>query len=88
MNTLLKTSLVIGTLLTVACGVSANPNAIKKQLEKEGFQFVKPVPAPEGLTGWVGHEDQYSNTIFISKDGKYYIKGELFDAQGNNLSNT
>ena len=88
MNTLLKTSLVIGTLLTVACGVSANPNAIKKQLEKEGFQFVKQIPAPEGLTGWVGHEDQYSNTIFISKDGKYYIKGELFDAQGNNLSNT
>lgn len=80
MNTLLKTSLLIGTLLTVACGVSANPNAIKKQLEKEGFQFVKPIPAPEGLTGWVGHEDQYSNTIFISKDGKYYIKGELFDA--------
>lgn len=88
MNTLLKTSLVIGTLLTVACGVSANPNAIKKQLEKEGFQFVKPIPAPEGLTGWVGHEDQYSNTIFISNDGKYYVKGELFDAQGNNLSNT
>ena len=88
MNTLLKTSLLIGTLLTVACGVSANPNTIKKQLEKEGFQFVKQIPAPAGLTGWVGHEDQYSNTIFISNDGKYYIKGELFDAQGNNLSNS
>lgn len=87
MKTLIKASLLLGTMLTVACGVSANPNAIKKQLEKEGFEFVKQIPAPEGLTGWVGHEDQYSNTVFISNDGKYYIKGELFDAKGTSLSN-
>lgn len=60
---------------------------IKKQIEKEGFVFVKQIPAPTGMTGWVGHQDQYSNTVFISNDQKYYIKGEMYDAQGNNLSN-
>ena len=29
-----------------------------KKLEKEGFEFVKQVPAPEGLIGWVGHESR------------------------------
>ena len=60
---------------------------IKKQIEKEGFVFVKKISAPTGMTGWVGHQDQYSNTVFISNDQKYYIKGEMYDAQGNNLSN-
>jgi thiol:disulfide interchange protein DsbG len=88
MSRIFNASLVLGTMLTVACHVHANPDTIKKQLEKDGFEFVKKIPAPEGLTGWVGHEDQYSNTVFISNDGRYYIKGDLFDAQGTNISST
>lgn len=86
MNQLFKLGLLVGSMFTLACTANANSDAIKKQLEKEGFQFVKQIPAPTGLTGWVGHEEQYSNTVFISNDGQYYIKGDLFDAKGNNVS--
>ena len=75
--------------LSFACllGLSLHSQAsLKQQLEKEGFVFVKNIPAPVGMTGWVGHQDQYANTIFISKDNQYYIKGELFDSKGKNLS--
>lgn len=87
MKMLIKTSVLLGTMLTVECAVSANPNAIQNQLEKEDFVFVKQISAPEGLTGWVGHEEQYSNTVFISNDGQYVIKGALFNAKGENLTN-
>ncbi len=73
-------------MFTAVCAANANSNLIKKQLETDGFEFVRQIPAPQGLTGWVGHTDQYSNTVFISNDGKYYIKGDLFDAKGENLS--
>lgn len=79
----LKYTLGIGLMLAVSTPAQAD---IKQQLQKQGFVFVKSVPAPAGMTGWVGHQDQYSNTIFISKDNQYYIKGELFDAKGKNLS--
>ena len=85
MNHMLK-PLFLGVLIS-SCAGSISANEIQKKLEKEGFEFVKQVPAPEGLIGWVGHEDQYSNTVFISKDQKYYIKGELYNAQGESLSN-
>ena len=73
-----------GMFLIMSMHTQAN---IKQNIEKQGFVFVKQIPAPQGMTGWVGHEDQYSNTVFISNDDKYYIKGELFDAQGKSLSN-
>jgi len=73
-----------GMFLIMSMHTQAN---IKQNIEKQGFVFVKQIPAPQGMTGWVGHEDQYSNTVFISNDNKYYIKGELFDAQGKSLSN-
>jgi len=73
-----------GMFLIMSMHTQAN---IKQHIEKQGFVFVKQIPAPKGMTGWVGHEDQYSNTVFISNDDKYYIKGELFDAQGKSLSN-
>ncbi|UHT65216.1 thiol:disulfide interchange protein DsbG [Acinetobacter lwoffii] len=73
-----------GMFLIMSMHTQAN---IKQHIEKQGFVFVKQIPAPQGMTGWVGHEDQYSNTVFISNDDKYYIKGELFDAQGKSLSN-
>ena len=73
-----------GMFLIMSMHTQAN---IKQNIEQQGFVFVKQIPAPQGMTGWVGHEDQYSNTVFISNDDKYYIKGELFDAQGKSLSN-
>ena len=65
-----------GMFLIMSMHTQAN---IKQNIEKQGFVFVKQIPAPQGMTGWVGHEDQYSNTVFISNDDKYYIKGEHFN---------
>lgn len=55
-------------------------------IEQQGFTFVKEIPAPEGMTGWVGHTGQTPASVFISKDDKFYIIGDLYDTQGNNLS--
>lgn len=63
-----------------------NSDVLKKQLEKQGYNFVKQINAPEGMIGWSGHKDEYPSTIFISKDQKYYIVGDLFDANNKNLT--
>ena len=49
-----------GMFLIMSMHTQAN---IKQHIEKQGFVFVKQIPAPQGMTGWVGHEDQYSNTV-------------------------
>ena len=64
--------------------VDANP--IKEHLTKEGYTFVKQIDAPEGLIGWTGYKDEYPSTVFISKDQKYYVVGDLYNATGKNLS--
>lgn len=85
MKNIIKHALCLGLVGTAFLSTAASAN-IKKQLEKEGFVFVKQIPAPTGMTGWVGHEEQFSNTVFISNDQKYYIKGDLHDAKGENVS--
>lgn len=64
--------------------VDANP--IKERLTKEGYTFVKQIDAPEGLIGWTGYKDEYPSTVFISKDQKYYVVGDLYNSRGKNLS--
>ena len=64
--------------------VDANP--IKEHLTKEGYTFVKQIDAPEGLIGWTGYKDEYPSTVFISKDQKYYVVGDLYNATSKNLS--
>ncbi|WP_092768872.1 thiol:disulfide interchange protein DsbG [Acinetobacter sp. DSM 11652] len=59
---------------------------LKKQISAEGFEFVKEIPAPAGMTGWAGHMNQHPGTVFISNDQKYYIMGDLYNAQGENIS--
>ena len=61
---------------------AADANFLKNKLEKEGYNFVKQISAPEGLEGWTGYKDEYPSTIFISKDQKHYIVGDLFNASG------
>ncbi len=65
---------------------SESGGALKQHLEKQGYNFVKQIDAPEGLIGWTGHKDEYPSTIFISKDQKHYIVGDLFDANDKNLT--
>lgn len=65
---------------------ASDVDAIKNKLSKEGYTFVKQIDAPEGLVGWTGYKDEYPSTVFISKDQKHYIVGDLFDASGKNLT--
>lgn len=65
---------------------AADTNVIKNKLEKEGYHFVKQIDAPAGLEGWTGYRDEYPSTVFISKDQKHYIVGDLYDASGKNLT--
>lgn len=65
---------------------AADANFLKNKLEKEGYNFVKQIDAPEGLEGWTGYKDEYPSTIFISKDQKHYIVGDLFNTSGKNLT--
>ncbi|MEW9150461.1 thiol:disulfide interchange protein DsbG [Acinetobacter indicus] len=59
---------------------------LKKQIEQEGFKFIKQIEAPEQMTGWAGHMQQSPATVFISNDQKYYIIGDLHNAKGENLT--
>lgn len=59
---------------------------IKAEIQNQGFEFIKQIPAPQGMTGWAGHNNQHPATIFISNDQQYYIVGDLYNAQGDNLS--
>lgn len=74
----------LGLLLTGQA--FAQDSLIKQNLETQGYTFVKQIDAPEGLIGWTGHKDGYPSTVFISKDQKNYIVGDLFNAQNQNLS--
>ncbi|TCB50078.1 thiol:disulfide interchange protein DsbG [Acinetobacter sp. ANC 4779] len=85
MNTLTQRILISMLLAASATLTSAN-TPIKKQIEQEGFQFIKQIPAPTGMTGWVGHNNQHPGTVFISNDEQYYIVGDLYNVKGSNLS--
>ncbi|OTG67652.1 thiol:disulfide interchange protein DsbG [Acinetobacter silvestris] len=72
--------------LLFSSAILANTNTIQTKLEKEGYTFVKQIPAPTGLIGWTGYKDEYPSTVFISQDQKYYIVGDLMDQNGKNLT--
>ncbi|RKG40876.1 thiol:disulfide interchange protein DsbG [Acinetobacter rongchengensis] len=73
-------------VLTNQIAFAAEADLIKTKLEKEGYTFVKQIEAPEGLIGWTGYKDEYPSTVFIAKDQKYYLVGDLFDQTGKNLT--
>ena len=85
MNTSIQRILISMLLAGSATLTSAN-SAIKKQIEQEGFEFIQQIPAPTGMTGWVGHNNQHPGTVFIANDQKYYILSDLYNAKGDNLS--
>ncbi len=82
----LKTLSIYSLGLLLSTSIFADTNLIKDKLEKEGYTFVKQIDAPEGLIGWTGYKEEYPSTVFISKDQKYYIVGDLMDKEGKNLT--
>ena len=81
-----KTVSIFSFGMLLSSTIFANPETIKTKLEKQGYTFVKQMPAPEGLVGWTGYKDEYPSTVFISKDQKYYIVGDLMNQDGKNLT--
>lgn len=79
-----KIALTLCMLGGASSGFALTP--LQQQIAKEGFEFVKEIPAPANMTGWAGHKEQYPATVFISNDQKYYIVGDLYNAKGENLS--
>ncbi len=77
---------LFASALFVASHALAQTPDIKQQLEKQGYTFVKQIDAPEGLIGWTGFKEEYPSTVFIAKDQKHYIVGDLFTAEGKNLT--
>ncbi|MEG0344417.1 MAG: thiol:disulfide interchange protein DsbG [Acinetobacter sp.] len=73
-------------VLANSVAFAAETDLIKNKLEKEGYTFVKQIEAPEGLIGWTGYKNEYPSTVFIAKDQKYYLVGDLFDQSGKNLT--
>lgn len=55
-------------LLAGSATLTSANSAIKKQIEQEGFEFIQQIPAPTGMTGWVGHNNQHPGTVFIAND--------------------
>lgn len=46
---------ILGLLFALSVTqVSAAESAIKQQLAKEGFKFIKQIDAPSHMTGWAG----------------------------------
>lgn len=86
MNLAVKTFMLSACITVSSIEAGATPEQIKKQLEQEGYQFIQQIPAPAQMVGWVGHQEQNASTVFIAKDGQYYIKGDLYNAKGDNLS--
>lgn len=92
-STLLLSSLLLAPLAianntnsTTATKTSSNSTGLKAHLEKQGYNFVKQIDAPQGMQGWAGFKDEYPSTVFISNDQKYYLVGDLFNAQDQNLT--
>lgn len=75
------------SILLASCSMATLANSdLKAEIEKQGFEFVKQISAPKGMTGWAGHSQQKPNTVFISDDQQYYIIGDLYNAKNENLS--
>lgn len=77
---------LIFTSISIFLSQNVLADTVKEQLQKQGYQFVKQIDAPQGLTGWAGYKDEYPSTVFISNDQKYYIVGDLFDKSNVNLT--
>lgn len=76
----------VGLFLILNQSSFAQQQSIKSHLQNQGYQFIEQIDAPADMTGWAGYKDEYPSTVFISNDQKYYIVGDLFDANDKNLT--
>ncbi len=61
--------------------------AVLKGIEKHGFEVVGEFDAPGGLRGFAGVVGgQQPAAAYVTPDGKHVLVGNLFDAQGEDVS--
>jgi thiol:disulfide interchange protein DsbG len=71
--------------LMVARAADSIPSALTP-LREAGYQIGKHFDAGHGLTGWVVSHSGQTNILYTTADGMVLLSGNLFDAQGHNLS--
>lgn len=57
-----------------------------KQIEAKGAKIIGTFDAPSGLTGYAAQYQNRGMALYLTADGKHVIAGNLYDAQGNDLS--
>lgn len=57
-----------------------------KQIEAKGAKILGKFDAPSGLTGYAAQYQNRGMALYLTADGKSVIAGNLYDAQGNDLS--
>ncbi|PCR95283.1 thiol:disulfide interchange protein DsbG [Pseudomonas fluorescens] len=61
------------------------PDAIKK-IEAKGAKIVGQFDAPDGLRGYAAQYQNRGMALYLTPDGKHVLLGNLYDADGNDLS--
>lgn len=75
-----------GTLLQAPLlQAEALPAAIK-QIEAKGAKIIGSFEAPGGLRGYAAQYQSRGMTLYLTPDGKHVLLGNLYDADGNDLS--
>ncbi len=59
-----------------------------KQIEAKGAKIIGKFDAPGGLTGYAAQYQNRGMALYLTADGKNVIAGNLYDAEGNDLSTT
>ena len=57
-----------------------------KQIEAKGAKIIDKFEAPNGLVGYAAQYQNRGMALYLTADGKNVIVGNLYDAQGNDLS--
>lgn len=81
-------TLTLGTALLHLPSVQAAeelPAAIKK-IEAKGAKIVGQFDAPDGLRGYAAQYQNRGMALYLTPDGKHVVVGNLYDADGKDLS--
>ncbi|MEM5312574.1 thiol:disulfide interchange protein DsbG [Paraburkholderia sp. JHI869] len=66
---------------------AAVPTGLQKLADSAGVKIVGRItPAPAGMNGWAAYKGQQPLAFYSTNDGKYFLAGTLFDAQGHDVT--
>lgn len=80
---------VLTWMLSAAAGAASAPTyppAVQKLVDQHGIEIVSRFQAPGGLTGYAARIDGREVILYAPARGNYVIVGNMFDANGKNLT--